>query len=73
MACGLGFRNQFSFGYAKIEMSIRNELLMIHFILHYIKIEQGSGFSHTHSEVEGELETSKEKQRYKCPNEPLIF
>lgn len=54
-------------------MSIRNELLMIHFILHYIKIEQGSGFSHTHSEVEGELETSKEKQRYKCPNEPLIF
>ena len=43
-ACGLKVGDQkFSLGYAEKEMSIRNEHLMIHLILHYIKIEWENG------------------------------
>ena len=43
-ACGLKVGDQkFSLGYAEKEMSIRNEHLMIHLILHYIKIERENG------------------------------
>lgn len=43
-ACGLKVGDQkFSLGYAKKERSIRNEHLMIHLILHYIKMERENG------------------------------
>ena len=55
-ACGLEFGDLgLSLGYAKNEISIRNEHLMIHLILHYIKMEWETDFCHTHSEVEGEI------------------
>lgn len=46
---------ELSFRHAEIETSIRNESLIIHFILCYIKMEQQNDFCHTHSEVDGKI------------------